>query len=336
MKVSIVVPIYNVESALKYCLDSIKNQDYTDYEVIMINDGSTDNSPRIAQKFTVEDPKFKLYSTPNRGLASARNEGLKYITGDIVVFVDSDDQIAPNLLSIITREFIENPQVNLIHFTHTEVTESVTSVKNSKIKAKKVVDRKSALKSLLESEIISTAWANSVRTKIIQNNNITFSDGKLFEDENFNTKLFVYAKNIMFLDLDKGPYYYLVGRSGSIMNSVFTNKTIKHFKDRLFIINDQYNFLSTHSCLSADYISTWYLYKLIWLYNNYNLVLGKNLFTDFQNLKNKIINLYKKNSKNLTYRQKLQYFRVKNKNFNKLMIVAKNLAAIHRKKVKKS
>ena len=123
MKVSIIVPIYNVESALEYCLDSIQAQNYSDYEVIMINDGSTDKSPEIAKQYVERDNKFKLYTTPNRGLASARNEGLKYVTGDIISFVDSDDQIAPNYLSIVVKEFQQNSDIDLIHLSHAEVTE---------------------------------------------------------------------------------------------------------------------------------------------------------------------------------------------------------------------
>ena len=331
MKVSIIVPIYNVESALEYCLDSIQAQNYSDYEVIMINDGSTDKSPEIAKQYVERDNKFKLYTTPNRGLASARNEGLKYVTGDIISFVDSDDQIAPNYLSIVVKEFQQNSDIDLIHLSHAEVTESISHIKNGNVVEVKKKTNAEAIKSFLESEIISTAWANVVKARIIKEHNLRFSDGKLFEDENFNVKLFSYSKQVLFLSMDNGPYYYLVGRSGSIMNRVFAKKRVQHFKDRLFMINDQYQYLSKVHILSKSYITTWYLYKLIWIYNDY-YPLHAVLPNEFNELKKKIIRLYRNKDTNLSKRQKLQYYRVINRSFNKVMVTEKKIASVYRKK----
>src|SRR5690606_5147714 len=92
---SVVVPIYNVAPYLGECLSSIANQYYRDLEVIMVDDGSSDDSAAIAEKFADADPRFRLIRQPNRGLGAARNTGVSHATGDYLMFVDSDDVIPP-------------------------------------------------------------------------------------------------------------------------------------------------------------------------------------------------------------------------------------------------
>ena len=99
-KVSIIVPIYNTGKYLKRCLDSIINQTYQNLEIILVNDGSTDDSPKIAESYAKKDPRIKLLNQPNSGQSSARNAGIKKATGDYISFIDSDDEI--------NSKFIEN------------------------------------------------------------------------------------------------------------------------------------------------------------------------------------------------------------------------------------
>lgn len=99
-KISIIVPVYNVEKYLKVCLDSIKNQTYNNFEVIMINDGSTDKSKKICEEYT-KDARFILINQNNQGLSGARNTGLKNITGEYVLFIDSDDWIEKNCFDLL-------------------------------------------------------------------------------------------------------------------------------------------------------------------------------------------------------------------------------------------
>lgn len=94
MKLSIIIPIYNVESYLKRCLDSIVNQNSNNIEVIMINDGSTDNGPIIAEQYSRQYENFYLINQENKGLSGARNTGISASKGDYLWFVDSDDYIA--------------------------------------------------------------------------------------------------------------------------------------------------------------------------------------------------------------------------------------------------
>lgn len=105
MKLSIIVPIYNSSKYLKKCLDSIQNQTFKDFEVLLVNDGSTDDSAKICKKYVENDSKFKYFYKQNGGLSDARNFGLEKAIGKWIGFVDSDDSIDPNMYAwLMERE----------------------------------------------------------------------------------------------------------------------------------------------------------------------------------------------------------------------------------------
>ena len=106
--VSVIIPMYNTEAFIKDCLDSLVAQTFADFEVIIINDGSTDNCARIAASYASSDARFRLIGQPNKGPSEARNTGLKIIRGDYVTFVDSDDCVAPNFLEALVSMAKEN------------------------------------------------------------------------------------------------------------------------------------------------------------------------------------------------------------------------------------
>ena len=107
MTFSIIIPIYNAQNTLRRCLDSVLNQTYPSYEVLLIDDGSSDNSAEIAASYTKEDPRFTLVQQSNTGPSRARNRGLELAKGDVVSFVDSDDFIEPDYLQRLYDAFRE-------------------------------------------------------------------------------------------------------------------------------------------------------------------------------------------------------------------------------------
>src|SRR3954469_23836051 len=106
-RISVVVPIYNVEPYLEECLDSIARQTYRDLEVVMVDDGSKDNSPEIAERWASKDKRFRLVTQPNGGLGSARNTGIQHAGGEMLAFVDSDDYLAPNAYQLLVEALDE-------------------------------------------------------------------------------------------------------------------------------------------------------------------------------------------------------------------------------------
>src|SRR3954449_7211562 len=107
-RISVGVPIYNVEPYLEECLDSIAHQTYRDLEVVMVDDGSKDNNPEIAERWASKDERFRLVPQPNGGLGSARNTGIKHAGGELLAFVDSDDYLAPNAYQLLVEALDES------------------------------------------------------------------------------------------------------------------------------------------------------------------------------------------------------------------------------------
>ena len=101
--ISIIVPVYNVENYLEECLESIKNQTYTDIEVILVNDGSTDGSKEICKRYCELDSRFRLINQENQGQSVARNRGVAESTGEFIVFIDSDDIVKFDLLAQLKK-----------------------------------------------------------------------------------------------------------------------------------------------------------------------------------------------------------------------------------------
>ena len=115
--ISVIVPVYNVEKYLEECLESIQNQTYTDIEVILVNDGSTDNSEVICEKYCEQDKRFKLINQKNQGQSSARNVGVEASTGEFIAFVDSDDIIKINYLEELMQYMTEDIDIVESNFT---------------------------------------------------------------------------------------------------------------------------------------------------------------------------------------------------------------------------
>ena len=105
-KISIIVPVYNVEKYLKECLDSLINQTLEDIEIICINDGSTDNSLAILEEYQKKDSRIKVFSQRNQGVSAARNLGIEKATGEYLTFLDSDDRLELNTCEILYKETI--------------------------------------------------------------------------------------------------------------------------------------------------------------------------------------------------------------------------------------
>lgn len=116
MKLSIIIPIYNAEQTLKRCIESILSQSFTDYELILIDDGSNDKSAFICDEFKQIDGKIKVKHQKNKGLSAARNAGLEMAQGEYITFVDSDDSINENTLQDLMEELTQHPNADILEY----------------------------------------------------------------------------------------------------------------------------------------------------------------------------------------------------------------------------
>lgn len=113
-KVSIIIPVYNKEKSLRRCIDSVICQTYSNFEVILLDDGSTDNSSRICKEYEASDNRIKYYYQSNSGQTAARNNGLRYAHEDYVMYIDADDYIDANYVEILIKAMLENPDCDLV------------------------------------------------------------------------------------------------------------------------------------------------------------------------------------------------------------------------------
>ena len=219
-KISIIVPVYNVGKFLTKCLDSLINQTLQDIEIILVNDGSTDNSQAIIDTYAANYPEIiKAFVKKNGGLSDARNFGMKKATGDFIGFVDSDDFVDLTMFETLYNRAIET-ESDVVVCAH----DSVTLDKKNQIKKRKfypLENTKVFGASIFESpEILeyvhSFAWNKLYKREVIEG--FEFPKGQLFEDSAIIYNILSRAKKIE--AVNQPLYFYVKGRSGAITNSV--------------------------------------------------------------------------------------------------------------------
>ena len=217
VKVSIGVPIYNVGRYLRECLNSIMNQTFKDFEVIMVDDGSTDDSFMICQEYVARDNRFKLFHQENKGLAGARNTCLKHMKGEYITWIDSDDWVEPDYLKILvdTQIKTEADLVNVGHKGYRDGNIYVADYEQAFGKYPNyVIPLEAAIHdSFWTSLNLTTVWG-SLGTRDLYNG-IVFAENIDMEDQGTKFKLYFKANKIV--AVPDMPYIYR-NRSGSIMN----------------------------------------------------------------------------------------------------------------------
>ena len=213
IKLSVIIPIYNVEDYLAKCLDSVILANETDYEIILVNDGSTDSSPAIAASYRDRYPDLiRLINTENMGLGSARNTGMANARGEFVYFLDSDDYLAPGamrrMLDSLDRDF------DICIFDSVTVDPSGHELQTVKGCTRETGIRLEEYPELLLQ--IPNVWNKIYRTSLFRNNGILFTPREWFEDLRTVLKLYAFTDKIIYIP--EAWHRYLI-RPGSITNS---------------------------------------------------------------------------------------------------------------------
>lgn len=253
--ISIIVPIYNVDKYLEECIESLKNQTYKNLEIILINDGSADNSEQICREEAKQDNRIVFINKKNGGAASAKNKGLKVAKGDYITFVDSDDFIEPDMIEYM---------VNTIKKYNSDIIQCsfINLYKNTeKFKQDKIVEQRISSKDFLE--LFLTKWDSSLfwnklfKRDVIEN--VFFKEGRCIDDEFFTYKCVINSKSIV--TSNKIVYNYRMRKSG-VMKSESSQKQI--LKDRVDYLYERYDLVRTlYKDLYKDFLEHLLTYYLI-------------------------------------------------------------------------
>lgn len=238
-KVSIIVPVYNVEAYLEKCIKSIINQTYTKWELILINDGSCDASGKICDKYKQIDDRIIVVHQSNKGQAAARNVGVKMASTEWILFVDSDDIIHTQMLEFLVRA-IEESGANMSvcgRVKGLELPKDFQQKREFKYKSMNV-DEENLCEwfSSVDHYLSNIYWL--IYPKLVSKNIIMkylFCEGRIFEDNEVSCKWLVYSKNIAILS--ENMYFYMINPTGT-MQSQFSKKKL----DYLWALEQQVEF----------------------------------------------------------------------------------------------
>ncbi|HOZ54115.1 MAG TPA: glycosyltransferase family 2 protein [Bacilli bacterium] len=225
IKFSIIVPAYNIQDYIEKCINSILAQDYNNFEVIIVNDGSTDNCEKICNKYVKKDDRVKYIYKENGGLSSARNKGMEIAKGDYIWFVDGDDYIKETTLSILADSIKKNVNNSDIIWFKNYIDRDNKITKNNIFRREEDICKQYILNQ-------TSAWNKVFKRELLVKNNFEFPLGIIYEDLAVLPSLCIYTDKILFLD--EYLYYYVV-RTNSIMHI----KKFKPNRDDKFIAIDK-------------------------------------------------------------------------------------------------
>lgn len=248
-KISVIVPVYNVEKYLPRCIDSILSQTFTDFELLLIDDGSPDNSGNICDEYALKDKRVRVFHKPNGGVSSARNLGIERTLGEWITFIDADDYIEQDFLSIpedaIEDLLIQNYKV-------------LKNGSDSCFDFERVCISQSQILPLLNENLVKrifrVPWAKFFKKTIIEENEIRFlHDVKIGEDSLFMLDYLFYVNSVRYLS--SGIYIYIKGENETINKyeqSVY--QCIKYLR----VLMDKYEKLGVNSIPYLVFMFTFY------------------------------------------------------------------------------
>lgn len=306
MKFSVIVPIYNVEEYLERCIDSVLGQTFGDFELLLVNDGSPDNSAEICRKYLTND-NVKYFEKENGGLGDARDYGIERAQGEYLVFVDSDDYIESDLLENVNNVIEKyNSDIVIFDFMLVDMQDNLLYVEKQKLKPDAVLNLKTNKELLL---LEPAAWNKVYKRQLFIENGFRYPARVWYEDLRTTAKVLSGAERIVYIE--KAFYHYFL-RPGSIMNNgnlkrnleiIDAVEDIRHFFDSRYpsVYSQELEFLAVWKVLidtAGRIMSIDYDRNIIDQLYSY----VKDNFPDFRH------NIYLKEKNRLKRKQKIIYF----------------------------
>lgn len=277
-KVSVIVPVYNVEKYLKRCLDSLINQTLSDIDIICINDGSKDSSLQILEQYAQKDSRIVIYNQENSGLSVARNTGLEHASGEYIGFVDSDDWVDLDFYEkLYNSAKNNNADIAVADFIREHPNKKP---KRLKLKEEKIYTTPEDKFMICKVHREGCVWNKIYRTEFIKSINLKFVPKMYYEDRDFTIRSLYFSKKLV---TTPNTYYRYFVNPKSIVN-----KRQNYIQDEHYILVRQQvlQFIREHNIKVPDglYKAEIYRYKLF----------GKTLFTIKESINSKYIFLFGK------------------------------------------
>lgn len=245
LKFSILIPVYNVESYLEQCLESVVNQTFDDYEVIIVDDGSTDNSSCICDSFAEKYPeKIYVIHKENQGLISARRIAIDKAQGEFCVFVDSDDFIECNLLETVNSYLLKDVNIDMVIYSFNYYSDGIKNKRNRFVAEDSEIwsaDNKNKVFELLATgDSIDALWIKAIKTGILKRDPINYQkyfSKNMSEDTLQSIYPITYAKKIIYADVPLYNYRYNPASISRNFNpEVITRKDSSHVFEEMFSV----------------------------------------------------------------------------------------------------
>ena len=229
---TIVIPVYNVEAYIKRCLDSIVVLNIPCYEIIVVNDGTKDNSMDIVNEYAGRYDNIKVINQDNMGLGAARNTGLKAATGDYVYFLDSDDYVDPALFTQLISERNSLYDVIIGDYYIEEKGNITYGPYHINDNGRIEMNGTAFFCKYYRKYINTSVWRYVYRRDFLKKSNFLFTEGIYHEDVNWSPKVLIGAQNVLYVPI---PFYFYQIRQGSIINSALSKKKLD---DLMYAYND--------------------------------------------------------------------------------------------------
>lgn len=237
--VSVIVPVYNVETYIEQCLSSLVEQTLKNIEIIVIIDGSTDDSEKKARVFAEKYSNITIINTPNRGLGAARNEGIKHAGGEYLAFVDSDDYVSVNMYNDLF-ESAKKYEADIVACNFFFAYEDGPEIVQPDMRSKLISDSNEAIRDVLLSRNMNNCAWNKIYKRSLFNNEIRFTEGRYYEDL-YPMLQWIKISEKIYLTCEP-YYYYRRARTGSI-TARFSKK---HIEDYVFLLENVKNWLEAN------------------------------------------------------------------------------------------
>lgn len=269
-KISVVIPVFNAKNYLKRCIDSILNQEFTNFEIICIDDGSKDNSLELLNEYANRDKRITVISQYNQGQGIARNKGIFKASGEYLIFVDPDDYIESSYFKTIISYFDKFDDEVLVFNHFYEEEDSKRLFQKPPFKARLKHEQEFKLTKYLDQRKFTlnfAVWDKAYKRDFIIKNNIEFGIGKHGEDQIFTIKSLLLAKKVRYID--KAFYHYVQRKNTSSRQSTKDNidyvianyKIVKNWMKSKGLENSVFFKDYAFKCLSELYVISKAIYK---------------------------------------------------------------------------